>query len=398
MPVGIPPLIITLLVDTIKEEMDGEEGFLGFPKEIEPLLYEGKPDDTRRKMLKAMSLVCREWTKPAQDALRRRVFLQDVEGHSVSHLLDSGRCGPWVRELQYWEENTEHLHQKSTSLESLLIRLPNLTALSFGSNHLYPSGITHHLGSLPHLRALHIQCLLGRNNLPNIYSAVSNLHELDLLTLIGEWVHEEDSQSLAPELIGKHPPASLKMLLLGIEFSNGGCPTTDLLSWILQARDGYVLREVRLIVTISEEEEDWKRYGPIFLESLSSTLPSLKTLVLGYTGTFSYDVCATLLKCTSLEDLHLFDEPGFPLPPSLKAFCWGHDIYQIFSAMEYEDKLLSEYLRSQLASGKLPNLRFFHLSSNEEIDLYPQTREVCKEFDITFVPDCTLEGSWTRIK
>lgn len=63
--------------------------------------------------------------------------------------------------------------------------------------------------------------------------------------------------------------------------------------------------------------------------------------------------------------------------------------------MEYEDKLLSEYLRSQLASGKLPNLRFFHLSSNEEIDLYPQTREVCKEFDITFVPDCT---SWTRIK
>lgn len=378
---------------------------MGFSRDWEVSLFvQGRPCETARTMLKAMSLVSRDWTKPAQNALRRRAFL-DKNWQIIQRFLDSGMCGPWVRELQYWEDDAKHM-QTNVPLAALIEKMPNLVALSIGSDQslLYPTDVTRHLISLsstPHLRALHIQCGFGLATLTRIYGAVSNLHKLETLSLMGEWMHEMHQESVAPEPFGSHPPASLKKLLFHVDLPTDSTPSPELFAWILQAREDYALGELRLVVRVNTPspapDAEIERYGPMLLKSLSDTLPLLKTLVLGCTGTFAGNLYREIVqKCMLLENLHLYDEPKFNLPASVKHLCWGHDIFQFNSVMDHEDELLSKYLQSQLASGKAPNLRSFHIINQMGIDLFPQTRKVCKEFGIKFNASCNLEWSWMQ--
>jgi len=379
--------------------MDHTEGFLGFPRDVHWVCLNGRPDKRWRSLLKAMSLVCRDWTNPAQDILHRRVFLR---GSSLQQFLDSPRSGPWVRELQFWEyHHSEHQEEKAVLLSRLFgERLTSLVALSIGSEYQssWPRNIAPYLSSLAsitHLRALHIQCLLGPKSLSQIYEAIARMHNLETLSLLGLWEDEGDSQPLAPELIRTHPPASLKRLLLRLEFDD--MATQELLSWLLQARDDYALQELRLVVTVIEGNDDIGRYGPVILDSLSETLPFLTTLLLGDSNAYSIDIQKELVdKCTSLKELHLFAEPEHPLPPSLERLCWGHDTFQRFGTIEFEDKVLSRFLKLELASRGVPNLRFVHILNVDVEEFFPQTKEICHEHGIKFIRDCDLSGTWSR--
>lgn len=214
MPASISPTILSLLLDTIVEEMAHTEGLQGFPRDVHWVCLDGKPDKLSRSLLKTMSLVCREWTKPAQDVLRHRVFLKSP---SLQQFLDSQLSGPWVRELQFWEYlHSEHQDEKTVLLSRLFAeRLTSLVALSIGSEYQssWPRNIAPYLSSLAsvtHLRALHIQCLLGPKSLYQIYGAIARMHNLETLSLLGAWEDEGDNCPLTSELIGMHPPTSLR--------------------------------------------------------------------------------------------------------------------------------------------------------------------------------------------
>lgn len=399
MPASISPIILSLLLDTIVEEMVHMEGLQGFPKDVHWVCLDGKPDKLSRSLLKAMSLVCREWTKPAQDILHHRVFLRSP---SLQQFLDSQLSGPWVRELQFWEHHrSEHQDEKTALLSKLFAeRLTGLVALSVGSEYRssWPRNIAPYLSSLAsvtHLRALHIQCLLGPKSLFQIYRAIARMHNLETLSLLGTWEDEGDNRPLASELIGMHPPASLKRLLFRLEVD--AMPTQELLSWILQARDDYALQELRLVVTVLEGNDNIGCYGPTILESLLETLPLLKTLLLGDSYTYPIDIQRALVdKCTSLRELHLFAEPEHSLPPSLERLCWGHDTFQRFGTIEFEDMVLSRFLELELASGGVSNLRFVHISNADVGEFFPQTKKVCHKHGIKFIRGCNLSGTWSR--
>lgn len=237
------------------------------------------PDEKLRSLLETMSLVCRKLTKPAQAVLRRRFFLHDSNIpelpwclHRVFKFkfLNGSMCGPWVREVQiranYFKLSAAEpeIEQRTISLAQLFKRF-NLVALS-----IKPLGVSLEwapilLKPVIHLRTLHMS-KAELYTLPGLYEAVANLHKLEVLSLECDCESgDEESrpcQPLAPKVIRTHPPASLKTLHFQINFNRDETPTTEILSWILQARGEYAPRELRLIVSIpynivDEEEDIW---------------------------------------------------------------------------------------------------------------------------------------------
>lgn len=192
---SLPSLIIPLLTDTIRDEMDKREGLLGFPRDIEGIymMHRGAwPDKESRGSLRAMSLVHKEWTAAAQAVLRRRAFL--YKSDSLQRFMDNAKaCGPWVRELLYWDNRDEWTQNEDPQLFSqLLNRLSGLVALFIGNR--YPGRlslpIAPSLSSATRLRALHIQCDIGTSGVSLILEAVANLHNLEILSLMGMWESE----------------------------------------------------------------------------------------------------------------------------------------------------------------------------------------------------------------
>lgn len=407
MPQKFPLIIVILIVNLIKERMDRQEGLRGLPKSCESVCTPGGwPDGPSRRLLKAMSLVCREWTKPARDALQRRIFLNGED--QLKFFQTSRSRGPWVRELQYLHYDRGFLDDPVEILSlmpDILSALPALVALSLGGERISrPLDIPRHLGflsSAPHLRTLHIQCLLGTKHMIRIYETISDLHHLETLSLVGTWVHEFERKPLTPQLRRSHPPASLRRLLLRIKFDDSVVLTVRVLSWLLKARDNYVLHELRLVLT-----EVKKRHEPILTQAMSDTLPHLKILLLGVGYELTEKFCNDIVKqCTSLEELHVFNTPSFALPSSLRRFCWGHypsypqfpETFCSVFTTEMNDRRLSEYLRSQLVSTKKSNksnIRFVHICKKEDGRRFYETQSICEEFQIEFVPDCNFEGIW----
>lgn len=198
------------------------------------------------------------------------------------------------------------------------------------------------------------------------------------------------SQNITSNLPRSHPPASLRKLLYRIVICEETVPSSELLSWLLQARGDFALHELRLILA-----SEHRVRVPNLLSSFTNTLPFLKTLVLGNTVAFPDDEIGALLdKCTALQNLHLYAAPKYTLPASLEHFCWGHDTYELFRGTIADD-ILSQYLRLQLVSGKAPNLRSVQFEAKRQGLTLHQTRKVCEEYGIKFDPHCRLEGTWS---
>lgn len=131
----VPLVVISRLADTISEEMDCEEGLKGFPQDNDILMFPALPDCNSRRLLENISLVCRDWTELAQHVLRRRLFFDFGDRKDLDHLIRSSRCGPWVRELQLWDNcMSKKRTWMTTSLSDLSQKLPGLVALSIGGD------------------------------------------------------------------------------------------------------------------------------------------------------------------------------------------------------------------------------------------------------------------------
>lgn len=405
---SLPLLIVPLLVDTIREEMDKNEGFLGLPKGNGS--SDAWPSFTGLRTLEAMSLVHKGWTAAAQAALRRRIFLSadSLQGF----MNDTKACGPWVRELQYWDVgfqvdmDSKKGEQTASSLSRLFDKLSGLVALSLGNKFQinWSLVIAPSLSSATRLRALHIRCIFQAPGLSLVLEAVANLHNLEVLSLIGIWEvleddeEDEDSRSwsLPPILARLHPPPTLKRLHLDSNFGPDAIPNEDLLSWILRARGDYALQDLRLIVTYYDEgEEDLKYFGRILLNSVASTLPFLERLLLGDNTSIDVDICKELLsRCTSLRELHLYLDFEHELPRSVERFCYGHDDDRPKHLLPKEDEFLSNYLLSLSSLDEAPNLAFVcHYIGRAKME-NRKTQEACAALGIEYVPGCMLEGTW----
>lgn len=422
---NIPLIIIPLVADTIGKEMDQTEGLMGLSRQSASQFLREEPDEKMRSLLETMSLVCRKWTKPAQAVLRRRFFLHDSNIPELPgwlhrdfkfKFLNGSMCGPWVREVlitpNYYKLSAAEIEQRTISFAQLFKRF-NLVALS-----IKPLGVSLEwapilLKPVVHLRTLRMS-KAELYTLPGLYEAVANLHKLEVLSLECDCGSDDEEsrpcQPLAPKLIRTHPPASLKKLHFQINFNRDETPTTEILSWILQARGEYAPRELRLIVSIpyniwDEEEDVWDEEDSescrrILVESMLNTLPPLQTLLFRE-DSFRYPTGIDgqiFQRCNQLKDIHLFGVPGYPLPASVEKLCWGHETLETGpSHPTLWDEPSSEYLQSQLACGKMPNLRFVHICGGKDINSFPRTKKICDEFNIALIPGCDLED-WTPDK
>ena len=106
----VPLLVIEILCDYLKDTLHSTESLLGFPYP----LFDWKGyvhalrvvlDSQARQLLSAISLVHPSWTKPARDAVKTRLSIDMCKDHT--QFERSTLCGPWVRELQLYDESAQ---------------------------------------------------------------------------------------------------------------------------------------------------------------------------------------------------------------------------------------------------------------------------------------------------
>ena len=240
----------------------------------DPPSYESDSWHVLQTTLKAMSLVHRTWTEPAQRTLRRRIIL--TCRRSLRSFARSPACGTGVREFAYKipkSETCTFFHEASvarehwTTLASVVSRLTTLRflSLSIESAHLADlSGLDAVLEAVEGLKTLEGLWLHSARDhcpyLPKLCSTISKLPNLRFLS-IWNWTCSKrppasSSSPTALEVVNMPeknlfeltPPKTLKALQLRDDYL-----TTPpmFLAWLFQPRGSYSLDTLDLHITFS---------------------------------------------------------------------------------------------------------------------------------------------------
>lgn len=400
----VPKMVIPLLVNAIKDEMDFNEGLVRLPRSVNWKWFGFQKDVVSRRTLKNMSDVHQEWATPALNALKYRKLIDGAA--ELRQVLSQQAYGPWILEIQY--RHVGGCRRTDGDTAALLSRLfdpakvPNVIAVLVALSNNVPPRIESRpilasISTLQHLRALHIQDGFSSLILNQFCATVANLRRLEVVSLVcASWPIFE-AEPLPEHLSLSTPPASLKKFFFS--FSFGSIPPREHLNWLLQARNGYALRELGLNVTflLLPSVEEHVCHG-IVLDALKNTLPVLTALVLGDSSDESTDYARlygeVLKSCTSLQELHLCDNlelNAITLPPSARRLCWRHcEPCDRSSTNDQEDISLAEFLKSEFISGRAANLRSVHVFHLVEGDTksFSRVRAICEENKLKLSKGC----------
>ena len=410
----IPLLIIEILCAYLKDVLHSSESLLGFP---DPLIYttnihhpyRGLLDDANRHLLSTISLVHRSWTTPARDAIKTRLSLDLLKENDYAWFARSSLCGPWVRELQIYDDISfialspdEDAETDDAPEVDIIKHFPYLRALMLSVYEVATvlSRIID-IGSLGgYLRSLHVQATVWTTPaLVQLRILVTQLPNLTTLSILGIWyvdrsVSEEDTASLrAVQHIP--PPSSLKGLMIELQDDVQHRETfVPHIQWFLEARDGFALEDLRLCVRHEPKSilESVKcDTVDHLLPAMESTLPHLKLLDVRTWARTPDEECLSstpnLLRtinsrCPALEELHVdifrmkstWDK--LVLPKTLRRL-------HVFTT-ELNGDTSFKALNRVLTTGRLPNLRevcysSFYVDAAGEWDPPSPLRKICRK-------------------
>lgn len=403
----IPPLVIDLVCDTIRERMNLEESFMGFPAPLEEFTGYGEfegPKLELRQLLQTMSVVHPKWKEPALSALRYRVDIYSPE--ILEAFSQSSSCAPWVRELHFLidmhairdimyglsETSLDRLHAvfaRTPCLRALFLRVENW------SKEVIEVPLTTILSTIPSgLQTLHIRhSTWTEYTLSQLGDVVSSLHNLTTLSVIGDTFVNKGiaHESLAPHVLRKAAPPTLKRVLL--EYRDMSETAALCLSWLFTPRDKYSLHELKLRQNASiwaGPEED-----PLFpvLQVLTPMLRELKVLEVGWyrEDQRSPSFQCLMERCTTLEELYtnVFKVPApvLYLPQSLQHL-------QVFRRLTANTSAASDDEELEQVLTPLLKQRSFKTLDVSELGLIKgrrrewhlrRTEELCKEHNVELV-------------
>lgn len=405
---GIPYLVLELVAECIGQEMDGMEALMDIPRRIyhQDAVQEMLERSDRtwvcrsgaRCALRALTGVHGEVAKLAWRILRRRLFFKNPTSQKLAE-RPSWLKGTSVRELWVrWEaDDLSYKPDFGSILDWIASQLPNLRVLSLEQDHILPRRLMATFvklaPSLP-IHALHIYIThWDESALLCLYDSISQMPNLSTLSICGTLYSNEDSFTYEKSLhlASMSPPPSLKSLMLTLRWEGKGSRAVDLLTWILQPRDHYILEDLMF----RYYSEDWMfatltSHVRVFASLLSATLPHLRVFDIDFfrNSRQALELVGQFVKtCGILEELQVVSIPVYPLPKTLQVLRIDMSINLCHGLAGYDDEELAEYLHGVLSSGEVPDLRRVYVTAYEcrTRRTYPRSLEICESFGVALL-------------
>ncbi|EJD07641.1 uncharacterized protein FOMMEDRAFT_143963 [Fomitiporia mediterranea MF3/22] len=404
-PFTFPRVILNEVVDILAEERKVQ---LHVQRDTDgPYMGRIEFEKTDRD-LRNMSLVCKDWTRPAQKALGKIIALQDVRSVHVMNALNSPLFGAWTREAVVFRHNRE-LDERSrrellisanevwSLIARFVTRIPNLQTISLCVDwfemplRYFAEGLEYSpLQEIRLVQAGDIAQLLGA-----VCKKIKNMKVLKHLYLQYSGVGSAYTNFVPPsELEGESPPLSLEKVTLKI----GTASELSLayITWLTRPRDGengFRLKSLALDLSSCYYNEN------SCFNALAPCFTTLQELVINGSGLSEGLLARILQTCRGLRTLtlivrHTFDNSmAMELPNSLETMT-------INSSFEKPDWELWDERLTYFFVNRAPR-RLKHISSHmlSYVDLnnidntYPMARAVAKERGISFDFSCEIINS-----
>lgn len=299
------------------------------------------PDLSFGNVLLSMSTVHRTWTKVAQMALRRHVFIRS--GSKLASFLRNPHCGPWIRSL--WISSSCHFHVDRPTeeremdwiparhLASLFSRAPNIIHLVVTIHPRVP------FTDLDTQQTLNVQSLLialenqrlrdlsvlefvcnaiPRNSMLHLLRRICDFDKLSSLTFLCR-VHSTDGEAASEQrgtptdstsLDNLTPPRLLRSLSISL---NSDELQLETVKWFIRPRDGYAPENIHFDLTVSLSPE--KNEIQDHLVPCDTVVPSLQRFSIGVSQLHSTRPTPS----TSIEKKHILET----LFPHIRCFHLG---------------------------------------------------------------------------
>ncbi|KAI5121630.1 hypothetical protein M0805_001159 [Coniferiporia weirii] len=403
-PSVFPRVILDEVIDMLEEE---RRNSLQVQQEVVDSYLRRAETSKLDADLRSVSLVCKEWGRPAQRALGKILVLQDVREVHLANAVNGPLFGPWTREIVILRHNPDLddrgrviMRERTDEVWSLVMRLfasvPNIRRVSISTDWFeWPlRRVTEGLERMSLLREIRLVQLGDISQLLGaVCKRIKYLPALAHLDLQYSGLGTAYANFVPPSELDDSPGPAFEKLSLKIGLASD--LSLEYIRWLTKPRlteNAFRLRSLSLDLSCCclNERNCFDALEPCFrtLEELWINVSGLGEGLL----TRIIDGCLTLRRLM-LVFRHTFENSTFDrLPQTLEDVCVDFS----FESPDWDlwDQRTSCFIMSRLRPLQRLKIRPVCAQGLGDIaDKFPKSRALCKELGISAEFRCSTLSS-----